>query len=230
MKLYKLTDQKYQTKNSTQWGENIEHVASGEGELCSSGFLHAYLDPLLAVLLNPIHANIENIVLWEAEGEVAKEDHGLKVGCTKLKTIKVIPLPKITIEQKIKFGILCALEVCKEDKFVTWANKWLSGEDRTRESAYAVFVSANASANVSANASANVSFATAFSASAVYQAAATYVITNPADAIYYTNAAADAVYSAAAAADVAYASSIAASHNTIHKKLDLIALAKEACA
>lgn len=138
MKLYKLTDQNHQTRNNTQWGENIEYVASGEGKICGPGFIHAYIDSLLAVLLNPIHANIKDPVLWEAEGDIVKEDYGLKVGCTRLKTIKIIFLPEITLEQRIKFSILCALEVYKEEKFVAWANKWLSGEDRSSTTAVGV--------------------------------------------------------------------------------------------
>ena len=57
-KLYKLTDQNHQTRNNTKWGAGVTHTASGQGDLCTAGWLHAYTSPLLAVLLNPIHANI----------------------------------------------------------------------------------------------------------------------------------------------------------------------------
>lgn len=135
--LYKLTTPEHTTLNNTLWGENVEHTASGIGELCSTAFLHAYTHPLLAVLLNPIHADISSPVLWECDGNVIKNDRGLKVGCDRLKTIRIIPLPEITIAQKIAFGILCAKEVTTDTKWHEWANKWLSGEDRTTKAAYA---------------------------------------------------------------------------------------------
>ncbi|KKL58315.1 hypothetical protein LCGC14_2226540, partial [marine sediment metagenome] len=58
--LYKLTDSNDQTYGKTQWGPGIEHAASGKGPLCTEGWLHAYTDPLLAVLLNPIHGNYKD--------------------------------------------------------------------------------------------------------------------------------------------------------------------------
>ena len=136
-RLYKLTDRKHQTKNATQWGENVTHEASGKGNLCGPGWLHAYTDPLLAVLLNPIHASLSDPVLWEAKGKVGKTDHGLKVGCVKLTTLRIIPLPEITTEQRVRFAIFCALEVCQEPAFVKWAENWLSGKDRSKKAAEA---------------------------------------------------------------------------------------------
>jgi hypothetical protein len=140
MKLYKLTDQNNKTRpgsfNEMIWGPNIKHTVSGSGtELCTEDVIHAYLDPRLAVILNPIHTNFNRPKLWEAEGEIVARDGQLKVGVKSLTTLKEIPLPEITDEQKIKFAIYCALEVYQEEKFVSWANKWLSGEDRTKESA-----------------------------------------------------------------------------------------------
>ena len=141
MILYKLTRQDFTTYKNTKWGENVTHEAMGEGiQLCTEDVIHAYLSPELAVLFNPIHAKYENPVLWEAEGEVVVNEDNTKVGVKKLTTIRQIPLPEITVIQKIAFGILCGLEVCEEKKFIDWANKWLSGEDRSRESAYAVML------------------------------------------------------------------------------------------
>jgi len=136
MKLYKITDQNNKTRagkiNETVWGPNVTHTASGSGtELCTDGVIHAYLDPRLAVILNPIHAVIVYPKLWEAEGEIVVRDGQLLVGVKSLTTIKEIPLPVITDEQKVKFAILCALEVYQEETFVSWANKWLSGEDHS---------------------------------------------------------------------------------------------------
>lgn len=135
MLLYKLTDKDCCTYNGTRWGVNVTHEVTGEGELCGPGWIHAYTDPLLAVLLNPIHADFTNQRLWEAEGEIGKDDCGLKVGCKKLTTIREIPLPEISTEQKFRFAILCALEVFTEPSFVKWANNWLENKDRSSSAA-----------------------------------------------------------------------------------------------
>ena len=148
MKLYKLTDENGQTYNNTQWGVNITHEGTGVGELCGPGWIHAYTDPRLAVLFNPIHAAFSKPRLWEAKGKVGKEDRGLKVGCKKLTTLKEIPLPEITNSQRVLFAILCALEVCLDGAFIRWANDWLSGVDR----------SANAASNAAAAANAGINF------------------------------------------------------------------------
>ena len=135
--LYKLTDTNGQTRGGTQWGENVTHTATG-GEsqnLCSNGWIHAYEHPDLAVLLNPIHCDFQSPQLWESRGVVGKRDGRLKCGCRKLTTVKEIPLPEWNTTQRVAFGILCALEVEKDLLFVSWANKWLSGEDRSIEAA-----------------------------------------------------------------------------------------------
>lgn len=151
MKVYKLTDKNNQTRNKTQWGENVTHETDGSGDLCGPGWLHAYSDPLLAVLLNPIHADFYKPRLWEAQGEgISKDEHGLKLGFTKLTTLREIPLPKVSTEQRVRFAIYCALEVCKEPAFVSWAEKWLDGSDRTLMSAQAAQAAQSAEESVNA--------------------------------------------------------------------------------
>lgn len=136
-KLYKLTDAHGRTYNNTQWGENVTHSGTGDGELCGPGFIHAYESALLAVLLNPIHANFQSPKLWAAEGEIVKNDNGLKCGCVSLTTIKELTLPEITKEMRSKFAILCAIQVYKSPDFLRWADNWLSGEDRSQAAAEA---------------------------------------------------------------------------------------------
>jgi hypothetical protein len=131
IKLYKLTDKNGQTWGGTQWGPGVSHSGTGTGELCGPGWIHAYEHPLIAVLLNPIHANFPNPRLWEAEGEIAIRDGQIKCGCATLTTIREIPLPKITTEMRVRFAVLCAKEVCACRTWNAWADKWLSGEDRS---------------------------------------------------------------------------------------------------
>lgn len=151
---YKLTDQNMQTKGGCQWvlgekkttkkretiiGEintngqyNSKQPTEIDPPLCSEYWLHFYTDPLLAILLNPIHANFTNPRLFEADcSGLFKDDKGLKVGYTEATLIKEIPLPTITSEQKIKFAILCTMEIHKDPNWTEWANNWLSGKDRS---------------------------------------------------------------------------------------------------
>src|SRR5271170_5875282 len=98
MKLYKLTSSEDTTHNNTKWGENVTHEATGTSVgLCSDGWIHAYVDPHLAVIMNPIHARFIEPHLWEAEGEVSIDD-GTKVGCKKLTKTKRIEVPDVSIE------------------------------------------------------------------------------------------------------------------------------------
>src|SRR3990167_9242511 len=130
-RLCKMTDRNMQTYGRFQWEIGVEVTAPGCGDLCSKAYLHAYTSPLLAEFLNPIHANFSNPRLFRAVGVVEKGDHGLKVGCTRLKIISEIPLRRITNSQRVAFGILCAKVVCKNPAWSSWAAGWLSGEDRS---------------------------------------------------------------------------------------------------
>ena len=154
--VFKLTDENGQTKGMTKWGNNISHAAKGGGtKLCSDGWIHYYTHPLLAVLMNPIHADFTYPKLWEAEasGEVINEP--LKSGCKTLRTIKEIPLPEVSGVQRVAFGILCAKEVYDDEAWNKWADKWLSGEDRSKESAYAADAANAADAAAYANTAAD---------------------------------------------------------------------------
>lgn len=136
MKAYKLTNSFNQSYNDTQWGEGVTHTATGtRSKLCSCGWIHFYTDPLIAVLMNSLHAEFINPKLWECETSGEHIHEPLKSGCKTLTTIKEIPLPTITDNQRVAFAILCAKVSCGCVEWNNWANKWLSGEDRSYESA-----------------------------------------------------------------------------------------------
>jgi len=173
---YKLTTQDLTTYNDTKWVLNEWKETSGKGELCTEGWLHCYTNPLLAILLNPIHARIDNPKLFkcEVDGKYLG-DNGLKEGWTRMRIIEEMEIPQLSNINKIAFGILCALEVCKDEKFVLWANNWLENKDRSKESAAAA-------AAYTAYYAAAAHYATA---AAAYYAAA-YANAAAADAAYYT--------------------------------------------
>ena len=172
---YKLTKQNLTTHNGFQWTFNkTETINKSGGELCSDSFFHAYHDPLLAVFLNPIHANIDNPRLFRVKvNGRGKNGHGLKCGYKSMTLVEELELPVITETQKIAFGILCAIEVSNDDYFVSWAEKWLDGTDRSIESADSV-------ASVAYHAT---KYSTYNVASAAYHAAyhAAYIAANAAD-------------------------------------------------
>ena len=139
MKLYKLTDEDGYTRrglqSETRWYEGASIEAKEKGNtLCTPQVIHAYTSPLLAVLLNPTHSNINEPLLWEAEGDVIAQD-STKVGVKRLTTLRQIELPHITIEQKIKIAIYCALKIETNSWFVEWAYAWLDNTDRTKKTA-----------------------------------------------------------------------------------------------
>ena len=132
MKVYKLTDQNMRTYKDCRWEVGKWKETSGKGELCGDGWLHCYSDPLIAVLLNPIHANFNPFRLFIAETYGwGKHDKGLKSGYKTMRLIKEIEAPLVTRTQKAAFAILCAKQVYKDARWAAWADKWLSGEDRT---------------------------------------------------------------------------------------------------
>ena len=203
--LYKLADQSNQTENQTQWGEGVTHTTTGiPAKLCSAGWLHAYEHPLLAVLLNPIHANFLAPRLWLAEGkgEVLREGQ-LKCGVKELTTIREIPLPVVTIEQRVRFAILCAKAVYRNKRWNAWADAWLSGEDRTGASAWSADRAASWAAPWAAESAA------AWAARAARSEASSRA--------------------ARAASLAAEASAEALAARTERPELDLIKLAEEAC-
>ena len=123
-----------QTYNGFQWelGKWEEATPGPNQNLCSSSWLHCYDSPLLAVLHNPVHACIQNPRLFAVEtaGDT-KSDGGMKRGFRKMRLVEEIPLPIVTQEQRVRYGILCAKSVCVAPEFVKWADGWLLGEDRS---------------------------------------------------------------------------------------------------
>jgi hypothetical protein len=99
--LFKLTTQDWLTMKGclgeTKWGPNVTHVSLGRGEVCGPDFIHAYTHPRLALLLNPIHARIDDPVLWRCAGEVVAADRDLLVCCKRLTTIETMPLPVVRL-------------------------------------------------------------------------------------------------------------------------------------
>ena len=144
---------------------------------------------------------IPNPTPWEAEGEIAIRDGQFKCGCKTLTTIGEIPLPKITTEMRVRFAIMCAQEVCACRTWNAWADKWLSGEDRSE--------AADAAAAREADAARAAAWAAWAAEAAAYRSA---------------QAAEAAAQAAAAAAWAAWAA-----REVGHDGIDIFDIAEKAC-
>ncbi len=203
MKAYKLLDQELRSNNGRfQWEIGKEYTIDKPGnKMCSGEVFHCYNHPALAVLFNRIHADIENPRLFEIEIPEFCNNDELKFASKSQKLIKELDLPIISIDQRIEFAIRVAKLVYDDEKWNTWADKWLSGEDRTiiaaraATAATAVYAATAATAVYAATAATAVyaTNAAAANATAVYAANATANATANAA---YTARAATAVYAA----------------------------------
>jgi len=108
---YKLMDAQMRTFNRTcQWALGVTKTVTGRGDMCGPGWLHSYRDPLLAVLLDPIHGNYgSDARLFEVQcGGITKSDRGLKFGDTEQTLVKELVPPQVTIKQRVQFAKNCA--------------------------------------------------------------------------------------------------------------------------
>jgi len=204
MKLFKLTDERMSTYCSFQYELGVKaHALGKSNNPCSAGVIHAYADPRLAVIFNPIHSNFLNPRLFEAETDTYLGTDECKCWCKALTLKRELPLPVISIEQKIEFAIRSALVVYNEYNFNLWAESWLSNVDRSKNAANAAAYAAYDAAT--AENAANAANAAAYAADAANAAA--YAAYDAADAANAENAAnaATATYAAYAANAAAYA-------------------------
>ena len=132
--VYKMTDENDRTFGGTQWGEGVEYTASGKCELLGwHNKYHAYENRLIATFMNPMlhgHGGYRTPHLWEAEGEISERQGPLKCGCVPLKTLRRIPIPQMTTDERVKVAILCTRTVVGENHALwhEWAEDWLSGK------------------------------------------------------------------------------------------------------
>ena len=183
---YKLTDENMQTYGGFQWklGKVYEidiDLQNKNMPLCFSSWFHVYSHPLVAVLMNPIHAKFTNPRLFKCScSGYHQTDTGLKEGFTKVKLLKELKIPEITLTQRVAFGILCAKKVYKEKEWNEWADKWLKGKDRSWDVAYDVYFATNAACSAT-NAACSATGAACSAAGVAYSGTyAVYCATNAA--------------------------------------------------
>ncbi len=115
MIVYKLTDENMRTNGGYQWALNQRRAIESPdvaADLCTPHWFHCYESPLLAALHNPIHGNFLQPRLFRAEAEEPiKRDRQMKMGCTAMTPLEELPLQEFTLNQRIYYGIQCALAV-----------------------------------------------------------------------------------------------------------------------
>jgi hypothetical protein len=190
----KLTNENMQTHGGYQFTLGETHKIEGRIKLCENGF-HCYPQSVaLALFMNPKHGNFRKPRAFLAEVGGDCDLSPTKWAYAEMTLIEELKIPKVTTTQRVAFGILCALEAYKEPNYVTWANNWLSGVDRTNETANAAAYAAYI---------ADAAYIAAYAANAAAYAAETAAYAAYADyATYAANAAADAADYAAASADI----------------------------
>lgn len=142
---YKLTDEDLRTHCGFQWtlGE-WQEAEPGDGKLCSRYWLHSFDDPLVAEWLCCGMVAYDPVRMFECEvGGETKRDGILKRGDKRLRLVREIERPEISLNGRIRGAIYVAQELGDHgEMWGSWARKWLSGEDRSQESSRAAWAAA----------------------------------------------------------------------------------------
>ena len=188
---YKATDPQGRTRGGMDWTvPGTVNEATGRGtELCTDGVLHVYRTPEQAAFMIPVHV-LNYTRLFEVEVPEIVADDGAKCGCKRATVIREVPMPVLTIEQRVGIAIRVSLLVYSEPGYVRWAEGWLSGKDRSADAAYA------AHAAYAADAAAHAADADDAAAHAAYAADAAAHAADADDAAAYAAYAAHAAYAA----------------------------------
>lgn len=151
---YKLLTQEMTSHGGMKWEIGRLETAKIEGtEMCTSQVLHFYSHPLLAIFANPFHADIVNPRLFEVEVEACVNADNLKCASKTQRLVKELEVPRLNYLQCQFVAISCVkLLPNSSPVWEEWAEKWLSGEDRTMESETRAYACACAYASAHARA------------------------------------------------------------------------------
>jgi hypothetical protein len=142
---YKLVDQYGYSRRGlsgeTMWlpvGTKVRPTGEGS-EPCGPGVLHGYIAPEVALLVNPIHAKVQDPRILKIESDQPWETDGLKRWtrgqCT---TLDELAMPVLTTDERVAWAICLS----PHESTRQWAINWLSGKDRSVASAKAAWFAA----------------------------------------------------------------------------------------
>ena len=133
--LCKWVSQDMTTMNNTHWRVGVAQQLPEQDNIdfLKEGIFNYFSDIPFAMMLKEQYGCENYTRLYEVipEGKIIKREG--RCGSTKLTLVKELEVPKVTLDQRTVFAILCALEVYKDPNFINWAEKWLSGEDHSKE-------------------------------------------------------------------------------------------------
>jgi len=132
---YKLVDTDYKSFGSCCWKNGplyVTHMESGgvDGE-CGPGWLHVYADPILGVMMDPIHANVGTGRILEVECLDATYLNGGKYICRAVTPVREIKWPLLDMEHRIRMALYCSMAVCSCVDYLSWAESYLEGNKLT---------------------------------------------------------------------------------------------------
>lgn len=129
-------------------GDPITHdptVVGDEDNKYDQSYIHGYKDPLVAAFLFPAidwftpgAKSIPPHHLWHGQTACPYRDDGLRVHAKQIKIIDQIPMPEVTLLQRQRFALICAISLFHHANFVDWANKWLNNGNRNPKVALAL--------------------------------------------------------------------------------------------
>lgn len=90
--------------------------------------------PLLAILESPDAVNPEAKLFMLNTWNISIDSADPKA----YTTVKEVPIPAVSAQHKMLIAINMVHEIYKDEAFEKWARGWLSGEDRSAESARAI--------------------------------------------------------------------------------------------
>ena len=93
-----------------------------------------------------------------------------------LSTVHAIPAePVVSLEHRIAFGILCASKACSDPAWTVWADRWLSGEDRSEAAAWTAAEATAEAAAYAAKAASAAAYAADLDLAVIFEEARQYV-------------------------------------------------------
>jgi|GEM_PF-3453889 hypothetical protein len=107
--------------------------------------------PLVAIMLNPWHAQIDHQKMLELE--IGRNDLD-EIGSSTNVVVRETTVPSVTTDQKIVFALMTIQEVYGNPVFKCWADDWISGSDRSAEAAGKMFAQLGKIAKETSSASA----------------------------------------------------------------------------
>lgn len=125
MRKYLLADLHGQTRRGITINTNR---ANGKryysGDIVSRNIWECADSPLLAIMINPLHAECVRPRLFEIGGKFGQDQNNVH-------RVREIDLPEVSPEQKLAYAMYCVRSLIPEHAFDAWVERWLANDDRS---------------------------------------------------------------------------------------------------